>query len=499
MKKVITSILTIVLSIPLFVSTPLADAHGPNNLIPTPYGTCTQEFYYEANSAHNITIGGITIPQQGPVNVIRYTFTHPYTGTFDLDLNNSSILNNIWNLMTSNCYLMSVVDGDTLRFAVNNAEYCEIAIMPSQYYNQLFISLKNQNLTAVEDTTTAVNSILSHVSYIDGQIQQIHADNTMIRNLIISMSGYSADSNDNIATDMDTLISALNTVNTNINKLNDVNWTTMSVNITYSDTLNGTYTDTLPNNNLTTVYARVEAPTNANTPYMGDFINKISFGLRSSYSSTPYYYVYLDEIYNYNYQPMNNVLLYYDNYSLGNTVYLNKNVFGNNDVNRYVYFKFSTSSGQFRTNGQTFYGYINSNNKEYWELLGFFNQNKYHDDYVSAINQVVQAINNMSMNVNQLTVNATGITYNVNNTQVNNSVTTYNTNINQVYNIENNFGTQLDTQLQNYNPDNTTIISRLTASGNIMATVLNGINGIELFTVPIGVMLVGIVLLAIVG
>ena len=84
-------------------------------------------------------------------------------------------------------------------------------------------------------------------------------------------------------------------------------------------------------------------------------------------------------------------------------------------------------------------------------------------------------------------------------TEVNNNVNTYNTNINQVYNVENNFGTQLDSNIQNYNPDSTNIISRLTASGNIMATVLNGINGIELFTVPISVMLVGIVILAIVG
>ena len=92
-RKIISIILTLVISVKFFVVPTFAStAHGPNNIVYTPYGTCTSEFYYEANNAHDVTIGGITIPQLGPVNVLRYTFTQPYDGTFDLDITIPNVL-----------------------------------------------------------------------------------------------------------------------------------------------------------------------------------------------------------------------------------------------------------------------------------------------------------------------------------------------------------------------------------------------------------------------
>ena len=476
---VIASLLTIG---PIFVVPVHADPHGPNNIVFTPYGTCTQEFYYEIGKGSSVTIGGITINQLNPVNVIKYQFTKPTDGTFDLAVTPyTGVLDVQWYIYTTNCYLVSVTQNGRLRFAVEDQENCEIAIVTTQYTNRLILTLENQQLTQSDSTNQAVNEICTYVEGINDYVFNMQADTGTIKNILLNSLGAYVTNDGSVYTDMQALKTALTTINTTISKLNSVNWTTMNVNITYSDTLNGTYATTLPNNNLRTVYARVEAPTNYDVNYMGDFINKISFGLRSSYSSTPYYYVYLDEIYNYNLQPMNNILLYYENYSLGNTVYLNKNVFGNSANSRYIYFKFSTSGGYFRINDQTFYGYIDSNNVRYWELLDYFKQNTYHDDYINKLSDVISAINNMSMNVNNLTVNATGITYNTNQTDVTNSVTNYNTNINQVFNIENNLSTDFNTYNQQFNPDFTDALTSIQTAPDVMNGIMVSMYDLPLF------------------
>lgn len=82
---------------------------------------------------------------------------------------------------------------------------------------------------------------------------------------------------------------------------------------------------------------------------------------------------------------------------------------------------------------------------------------------------------------------------------VTNVVNEYEFNIEQVFNIENNINQDLTNQMQNFNPDNTNIMQRLNDSSILLKSVINQINGIEIFTIPLAVTLVGIVLLAIVG
>lgn len=485
-RKIISIILTVFISmsvfvVPIFAST----AHGPNNLIPTPYGTCTYEFYYDNANPHDVTIGGVTFPGTGPVHSIKYTFTQPYTGTFDIDLNNSSILNNIWNLLTSNCYLLSVVDDDTLRFAVNNAEYCEIIIIPSQYYNALFINLKNQNLEEVQDTMTAVNSILSHVTYMDGQIQNMHADTTMIRNLLISLSGYTADSDDNIATDFDTLISAMSQVGETLDSI-DMGISSLLL----SDKLpiySGPFIDLLDVNNA-----------NWKSDIQGTYTEIIG----NSYT----YDVYLLSGFKY-------VWLY----AVNRDVSTIRPIFTSSNVTSAVtrtlrshnltYYMVETTVSS--SNRYTFTWNATTNFNIYplyfgtdWSLpseLMFITRNAFNDMYTSKLDGVINAINNMSLNVNNLTVNATGITYNVTNNEVNTSITEYNTNINQVYNIENDFSNDFDTYNENYVPNLQLPLESVENGSRFYNNLLSDLYEIPIIKYPTMITIVGIILLAFLG
>lgn len=476
----------------------------PGNIITTPYGTCTQYYSLGNLSQEGISgmLNGIVFDSDFSMTFIHYEFAGQATGQFDVPIY-SAILNNTgttskYKLFVSGGYLLSTPiigngnEADAMRFQVVDSRSMDILIIHPGWDQTAisFPNLYNQNITLTQTENATINEILNYVSYDSGQIQNIHVDTTMIKNLLISMSGYTADSNDNIATDIDSLISAINTANsisTDIN--NALKHTNIYDNLVYQLIENNPRYQSSTSTGYVHLYGEQYKYLSSNNTSNINYYNSFTVPAYTDMS----FVLFVDRGLSNNYRLYSNgCSISRVIYEIVGGVYLYELII-NNPTSARVECSIEFTEDLYLS--PVLLCRRDHMPQEIQNLLGI----DIADKYTNRLEAIKRAIENMSMNVNQLTVNATGITYNVNNTQVNNSVTTYNTNINQVYNIENNFGTQLDTQLQNYNPDNTSIISRLTASGNIMATVLNGINGIELFTIPISVMLVGIVLLAIVG
>lgn len=133
----------------------------------------------------------------------------------------------------------------------------------------------------------------------------------------------------------------------------------------------------------------------------------------------------------------------------------------------------------------TEFKYILPDDINYWTIYDTINQLKELRLTNNSLARIIQLLENMNINV----------TYQ----DVTNIVNNYDINIDQIFNVENNINTQLQQQMQNFTPDNTGILQRLNDSSILLKSVMNQINGIEIFSIPIAIALVGIVLLAIVG
>lgn len=153
---------------------------------------------------------------------------------------------------------------------------------------------------------------------------------------------------------------------------------------------------------------------------------------------------------------------------------------GNNPLVIYVNiwcYKYADSLSEFK--------YILPDDINYWTIYDTINQLKELRLTNNSLARIIQLLENMNINV----------TYQ----DVTNIVNNYDINIDQIFNVENNINTQLQQQMQNFTPDNTGILQRLNDSSILLKSVMNQINGIEIFSIPIAIALVGIVLLAIVG
>ena len=241
-KKLIYPLISAILIVPMFVRPVFADPHGPNNIIFTPYGTCTQEFYYDINGPLDISIGGITFPSVYACNVIRYQFTKPTDGVFDLAVTPyTGVLDHQWYLYTTNCYLVSVTQDGKLRFAVEDQEYCEIAIMTPNYNNKLVLMLTNQQLTQSDSTNECVNSMAQYVENIDGYLFNMKADLGTIKNILLNSLGGYVTNNGSLYTDMNTLIGLIQTLNNSVDSFVNIKWNDINYTSTFSNSLNGTY------------------------------------------------------------------------------------------------------------------------------------------------------------------------------------------------------------------------------------------------------------------
>lgn len=505
-KKVIYSIISAILIIPLFVRPVLADVHGPNNIVYTPYGTCTQEFYYDVNGPLDISIGGITFPSVYACNVIRYQFTKPTDGVFDLAVTPyTGVLDHQWYLYTTNCYLVSVTQDGKLRFAVEDQEYCEIAILTPNYNNQLVLFLQNQQLTQSDTTNEAVNNIVTYVEAIDDYIFNMKADTTTIKNILLNSLGGYVNNDGSLYTDMQSLKTALTTVNTKldsineaISRLNNTNWNNISFKLQYCNSLNGWYRDDLSQfGNITTCYVKIVDPNWQVIPPDNRII-EINAGLYSSYFGVMPNHVYLYDVLDQDGNSIkDNVLLYSDENSPMGQAYFNQNIYAGDNP---VYLVYKTKNGYFRFNSnKTLFRYIDENNHNYWPVYNTLNEAKYEVKKMSLLENILTAIQNVSLNVNQLTVNATGITYNTNQTDVTNSVTNYNTNINQVFSIENNLSTDFNTYNQQFNPDFTESLQQIQSAPQVMNNIIVDLYNLPFIKYPLLITLAGIVLLAFLG
>lgn len=502
MKKVIASILTIVLSIPLFVSTPLANAVSQS------YTTGYGSYYFTYNNDLDtflVTFGNLGgIYMKGYCQTLTYEFNDTYSGYLDIHLLSESIYMNA-TVITENCYVKGKNSSQwDYSIGFKDATSIKVTIvLPTMSTNNSWSGNKmalttNYNITRdittvedyLDDIETTMGQIDAKLGTMATSLSNIYGVENASRQLLAEIE-YAIRGNNSLyvlSDDMGTIIYDLNSIVSTVAQfkynlvLNNVPLESMNAYLMFRSLgdLIIYKTDKLPYYNVT---------------------SEQHSSIKSYLYSDRTYYLSM-RIYNpsnMNYWGQIRILDNNDNIQSYNTVYHD------------YYSNYSTVTLSFTpsSNGYYYvdlYTYIQGKSITplyFGENIGL-SQEMYSLTHIpntthNLLQGIIDAVRNMALNVNNLTVNATGITYNTNQTQVNNSVTNYNTNINQVYNVENNYGTQLDTKLQNYNPDNTSIISRLTASSNIMATVLNGINGIELFTVPISVMLVGIVLLAIVG
>lgn len=507
MKKVIASIITIVLSIPLFVSTPLANAVSQS------YTTGYGSYYFTYNNDLDtflVTFGNLGgIYMKGYCQTLTYEFNDTYSGYLDIHLLSESIFMNA-TVITENCYVKGK-NSSQWDYSIGFKDVTSIKVtivLPTMSTNNSWSGNKmalttNYNITRdvttvedyLEDIETTLGLVDAQLSTMNNSLSQLLTLEEASRTLLSEIE-YAIRGNNSLyvlSNDMGTIITDLNSIIANcseiLSTLQQQRWYMMQA---------MKYAANMQDLNAYKLFG------NSSQLYYDDFMPYYKFGTIKNNARGIYVSTYQKYYLIVGFKPNVSENTIFTDYQ-GNPITCSAFRLNRQDYSQLCLYEINVNRNWFTiginsTNDDLciypyYWGPANQLPKEYAQIFGI----EYTDSYTRKMDEIKNAINNMNVNVNNLTVNATGITYNVNNTQVNNSVTTYNTNINQVYNIENSFGTQLDTQLQNYNPDNTTIISRLTASGNIMSTVLNGINGIELFTVPISVMLVGIVLLAIVG
>lgn len=478
----------------------------PANIITTPYGTCT--YYYSLGSLNQDgfsgLFNGIIFDSDLSMTFIHYEFAGQATGQFDVPvftniLNNTALTSN-YRLFVQGGYLISTPnisggnEANALRFQVVDSRSMDILIIHPGW-NQPAITvpnLYNQNITLTQTENATINEILNYVSYDSGQIQNIKTDTTMIRNLIINMSGYSSDSNDNIATDMDTLISAINSINNHTKMLNNNPLDMGEINAysyfsRYGRTYNGDYAT-----------FNVEAMTDT-----GSFDWDLPYtSIRNGYYDNSSY-------------SNNAVLIFYANKTLNSSTI---KAYSANDTNASIYLADVTKMPNLRL----YVAFINvSNATDYIQYkfltscqvipiyIGMLYNCPYDiqqlcglsegDLYTHKLDEVINALQNMNVNVNNLTVNATGITYNVNNTQVNNSVTTYNTDIQNVYNVENDFSTSFNTYNQQFTPDFTETMSTIQSVPSVMNNVVVDLYNLPFIKYPILLTLAGIVLIALLG
>lgn len=314
--------------------------------------------------------------------------------------------------------------------------------------------------------TSKLNSILASVDGIEGLLQSIGSN-----------TGYLSD----IDTNIDSILSVLNGINMKLDTLDNINWIT--INTTYKgwttdyqtfNTTNygyfepGWYVIQYPNfsSAVSSGIYKLTIPLGAVGTTFTD-IKMAQYWEGAWREFTPNTYLY--------FPTRNYIVIYFtvsetyhawpqSDWPLG--IYVGKRM--------YMY-----SSYVFKLE------HIQPTDNNYWEVLMTMKQLNQINHLNGDLSRIIYLLENMNINVT--------------NQDVTNIVNQYDVNIDQVFNVENNINQQLQDQMQNYTPDNTNILQRLNDSSILLKSVMNQINGIEIFSIPIAVALVSIVLLAIVG
>lgn len=500
-KKATISVMTFLLSIPLFMWTPLA---APTNVYNTPYGTYTTDYQLiNDNQYGEIQIGPFVIyAVDKNVSTFKYQFNNYYTGTVTINtFTNINPTNDLaaWRpeLFTDNCTVLSYTDSSVTFYIKNVKEFSATLVYPTgkaQFNIQAWANPGTTNITAQTDTQSAVNQILSYVQFINEDSFSIAADMRTVRNKLLDSIGYGS-SDDTIETDFDTLISAVNSVGTkidvlhndmisiqNIEKLTNVPLESMNAYLMFRSlgSLIVYNTDKLPYYNVTS-----EQHSSIKSYLYSDKTYYLSMRI---YNPTNINFWGQIRIMDNNDNIMSYDRVYHDYFSNYSTVTLSFTP----NANGYYYVDLYTSI-QGKSITPLYFGENTGLSQEMYSLTHIPNTTH------NLLQGIIDAVRNMALNVTNLSVNATGITYNTNQTQVDNSVTNYNTNINNVYTVENNISADFDTYNQQFNPDFGHSLDEQIYTNTYMYTIMNKFNDITFFSVPITLTMIGIVLLAILG
>lgn len=556
-KKVFISILTILISIPLFMDTPLANT---TNIQTTNHGTITYDVSGDSNSSDQmgITLGPLTFNVAGKkVSTFTYELDNVYTGTITMQgmgpyFSGGHGTQYNCELYMTNCTVADRND-DKITFYIKEQSSFSVSLVRdndgTMQYNDWY-QIYSETLTASGSELNTLNAIYVYVHSLSDDVLDIKQ--SVINNLpdIYAALGYDVDNTSStMRADLQSLKTIMNNIGTQIGtfsgttlagtmtsmqsylisvdqKLNDVKNNTTSI-------INAINTLHLDLNSLLSVLNNINSAVNSldeiqyndvtNTFVGGNSTNSnyslsnvsskemyARFNINNSYFATSSIFVFDIPYALYRVDRLSDVQLYNtSNTNVGKVIYIEQ---GREDVKVYclitgwsssnVVFKLSTLYNDtiwYYNAGHESVKNIKSNNVEYWDLLNITTANTYYFKYSNQLQGIIDAINNMSMNVNQLTVNATGITYNVNNTQVNNSVNTYNTDIQNVYNVENDFSTSFNTYNQQFTPDFTETMSTIQSVPGVMNDIVVDLYGLPFIKYPLLLTLAGIVLIALLG
>lgn len=467
---IISSVLSLILT-----GNPVMFSNPPGNLIPTPYGTATKEFSYgtELDPVQTI-VGTVQFPVVGYVSSMTYTFTRPATGNFTLTTFNE--LTN-YQMFVEGGYLVSVTT-DGFIFRVNHSSEFKCTIIvnntahPSWNYQQ-FLALTNQTIEFSDTEIQIEEDILTSVTSIDGNVQTIQANTQTIKNVILQSLGGYVTNDGSLYTDMQTLIDTLQEINNQKitydvpeyqisimrmltqNDPSKIEFNTFGKFVTYIDSIVLTNYMRV-NEKYVMIYA--SGTTNIYPVFQENDVTSSVIRTIRSYNNV----FYIVEMYT----------------SSSGTKHF---TFNNSTVNRYIY--------------PYYYGWAEYIPQELMSIAS----DKYSDAYTKKIDEAINAIRSMAINVNNLTVNATGITYNTNQTQVDNSVTSYQNNIQIVNSVENNFKDMFDTANQNYNVDNIPITNQIVATSTFMNNITTDLFALDIIKYPVGLLLLGIVIIGLLG
>lgn len=424
----------------------------------------------------------INLRQPVSTALVSFTFTTPTTSNYSLNFicEHGRVTTYNQNTMTVQCLNTDVVYIKiifSLKQIQDNYGYPTLTIIESNPnenewvqngYNYFkIVSASMASATQYTGEYTAkLNSILSSVDGIESLLSSI-----------VTNTGYI----DDIDTNVEQLLTVIQGISAKIDQLDNINWNL--INTTYkgyttdyqsfnTDTYGyhnaGWYVIENPNfdSSVSSGIYKLTIPLGAATTTINN-IQLAQYWENNWRTFTPDSYMY--------YPTRNYIVLYFtvsetyhnwpqSTWPLG--IYFDKQMY-----------KYSAYSFKLE--------YILQSDENYWTLFNTMKQlsllQKQNDD----LQQIITILENMNINV----------TYQ----DVTNVVNEYEFNIDQVFNIENNINQDLTNQMQNFNPDNTNIMQRLNDSSILLKSVINQINGIEIFTIPLAVTLVGIVLLAIVG
>ena len=529
-NKIKISLITIALIIPLFVRPVLAEG---TNVYTWVYGTYTSDF---SGSLENIDVGVINVPfGEGTIPIpivktrayqeISFQLSNYMYGAVQIQFSPTTSLNwadiyvsgasiNSWNYTTG-----------VLNLGVKGTDHFTVTILSRRTFTAFLTSSLS---ISVSGSLTSTNSPAYNLNQIDLKLADTNTNLSSILSAIDNLESYT-DNLETLLTNIQGYTSYLDDIYSSVqNTYNDVDYYLPLYHSTFNNIYNtltsyGSILNSILNEDIL-IYEQLQGLdiyrsliyqlmtendryiqyTNRYRIY-GDVYLYDHTKNTSSQDWRNSFYIPSGKTYSFIFYTVGSLGASYNVYSRDGNIVIN--VYERQIASaKYIYeFNIKNNSGSSNPVAIEFtkdiwfvpiwLGNANLMPIQVQEILGV----NYGDMYTAKMQDVISAINNMSVSVNNMTVNATGITYNTNSTQVINSVNNYNTNIDYVYSVENNLSLDFDTYNQQFNPDFTETLQSIQVAPQVMNNILVSLYDIPFIKYPILLTLAGIVLLALLG